>query len=246
MPKCAVCDVELQPEQKTCHNCGSNVEATESSGADGLVATPLDLTLRPGSNERGLANPTSLPGERECPACGKVYEVTYQDEFCPCGTELQPRNGSASTVMPLPNSPTPVSEPLPSPSPTIPTGTQLPQIGTVCLVVYSETKPRHPVRYIPLGKDVTAIGREDALRGDFPDVDLSSFLDDSLAKKVSRRHAEVLRSRDLKTFVLRPLPGNTGTQVGKELAQPGQDYPLIDGTPIIFGGVVWTKFETVK
>ena len=70
-------------------------------------------------------------------------------------------------------------------------------------------------------------------------------VDESLSRKVSRRHAEVLRARDTQTFTLRPLPGNTGTQVGKELAQPGQNYPLTDGTPIVLGGVIWLKFETI-
>ena len=119
-------------------------------------------------------------------------------------------------------------------------------MGTACLVVYSDTKPRQPVRYVPVAKDVLLVGRADAIRGDFPDLDLGSLLDDSLAKKVSRRHAEVLRARDSQTYTLRPLPGNTGTQVGKELALPGQDYPLTDGTPIVLGGVVWMKFETIK
>ena len=113
------------------------------------------------------------------------------------------------------------------------------------MVVYSDTKPRQPVRYFPINKDVVVLGRQDAVRGDFPDLDLSSLVDESLSRKVSRRHAEVLRARDTQTFTLRPLPGNTGTQVGKELAQPGQNYPLTDGTPIILGGVIWLKFETI-
>ena len=119
-------------------------------------------------------------------------------------------------------------------------------MGTICLVVYSDTKPRQPVRYVPVTKDVLLVGRADAIRGDFPDLDLGSLLDDSLAKKVSRRHAEVLRARDSQTFSLRPLPGNTGTQVGKELATPGQNYPLTDGTPIVLGGVIWLKLETIQ
>ena len=95
-------------------------------------------------------------------------------------------------------------------------------------------------------KDVVLIGRQDAVRGDFPDLDLNAMLDESLSRKVSRRHAEVLRARDTQTYRLRPLPGNTGTQLGKELASAGQDYPLADGTPIVLGGAVWMKFETIK
>ena len=90
------------------------------------------------------------------------------------------------------------------------------------------------------------MGRQDAVRGDFPDLDLAGLLDESAARKVSRRHAELLRARSTQSYLLRPLPGNTGTQVGKELATPGKEYPLIDGTPIVLGGAVWMKFETMK
>jgi hypothetical protein len=112
--------------------------------------------------------------------------------------------------------------------------------------LYSDTKPRQPIRYFAINKDVLVIGRQDPVRGDFPDVDLGSLLDASLARKVSRRHAEVLRARDTQTYRLRPLPGNTGTQVGKELASAGEEYQLTDGTPIVLGGAVWMKFETIR
>ncbi len=248
MSKCAVCDAELQPEQKTCHVCGSNVEAAASSGPTGATTAPLPLPLPPLPPLPELASPALTPptGERECPACGQTFDAGYRDEFCPCGTELQPRTASAAMSVPASTGLPPIPAP-PAPSPpAAPAGTTRPPAGTVCLVVYSDTKPRQPVRYVPVAKDVLLIGREDAIRGDFPDLDLGSLLDESLAKKVSRRHAEVLRARDSQTFTLRPLPGNTGTQVGKELAAPGQDYPLIDGTPIVLGGVVWLKFETIK
>ena len=248
MSKCAVCDAELQPEQKTCHVCGSNVEAVAASVPTSVAMAPPPMPLPPLPSL-----PESLPlavtastGDRECPACGQTFDAGYQDEFCPCGAELQPRAASATTSSPAATALPPIPAPPASLPPMAPAGSARPSVGTVCLVVYSDTKPRQPVRYVPVAKDVLLIGRQDAIRGDFPDLDLGSLLDESLAKKVSRRHAEVLRARDSQTYTLRPLPGNTGTQVGKELALPGQDYLLTDGTPIVLGGVVWMKFETIK
>ena len=252
MPQCAVCDEALQPEQKTCHVCGSTVEATAPASSPPALPPlpPMPLASLVSVESDGAASDSaeSTHGERECPACGLTFGASHQDEFCSCGTELQARTSSsvapAGTTSPSATSLPPIPAP-PESAPAALAGTTRPPAGTVCLVVYSDTKPRQPVRYFPINKDVVVLGRQDAVRGDFPDLDLSSLVDESLSRKVSRRHAEVLRARDTQTFTLRPLPGNTGTQVGKELAQPGQNYPLTDGTPIILGGVIWLKFETI-
>lgn len=258
MPQCTVCDEALQPEQKTCHVCGSTVEATApaASASASWSPSPPPLPPMPLPPLESIESDHSVDdradpahGERECPACGLTFGATHQDEFCSCGTELQAR-ASSSTTPTGPSSPPAVSlPPIPSPPVLAPvelSGTTRPPVGTVCLVVYSDTKPRQPVRYFPLNKDVVVLGREDAVRGDFPDLDLGSLVDESLSRKVSRRHAEVLRARDTQTFSLLAFPGNTGTQVGKELAHPGQSYPLTEGTPIVLGGVIWLKFETIK
>jgi hypothetical protein len=246
MPMCSVCDAELKPEQKSCHVCGSNVEASASS----LPASPPPLPLHqippipaPPILETSV---DASSDQRECPACGQRFGLDYQDEFCPCGTELRAPSDHAAPASPVDPSPPVPSESATSATSPASAGTIRPMVGTVCLVVYSDSKPRVPVRYVPLVKDVLLIGRQDAVRGDFPDLDFSSLLDESSAKKVSRRHAEILRARDSQTYRLRPLPGNTGTQVGKELASPGQEYALTDGTPIVLGGAVWMKFETIK
>jgi len=72
---------------------------------------------------------------------------------------------------------------------------------------------KKPLRYFPVTKDAVLIGRLDAVAGVFPDIDVTEFLDQASARKVSRQHALVLRSRASKTFSLRPLAGNTGTQI---------------------------------
>jgi hypothetical protein len=110
-----------------------------------------------------------------------------------------------------------------------------------CLVLYGpDKKPVHP---FPLRKDVTVIGRRDALRGNFPDIDLSQWLGEYAARAVSRKHALLLHTRADDSFVLRPLAGNTGTQIEQDMVEPLKDYPLKPGVRLILGGKVRFKFE---
>jgi hypothetical protein len=95
-----------------------------------------------------------------------------------------------------------------------------------------------------LDRDVTRIGRDDPVRGDFVDLDISRLFDAETARKVSRKHCVVLRSRETQTFVLRPLAKNTGTQVGNDLIAELTDHPLTDGTRIVLGGAVRMRFVT--
>jgi hypothetical protein len=213
-----VCKEPLPDGAKACPVCGTSVAGTLAGEVDASPGA-LDLLL-----ER--VNPeTTLQGERECPDCGARYGPEYADAFCRCGSELVAASGAA---------PRPAPDVLPF----------RPPAGTVCLVLYSAD--RAPLHYHPLDRDVTRIGRTDAVRGDFPDLDLGKFFDEATARKVSRKHALVLRSRVTNAFVLRPLAQNTGTQIESELARELQDYPLREGTRIILGGTVRMKFEVVK
>ncbi len=240
MLKCTVCDAELQSEQKTCHICGSHVEVSSPIPASTAVPELPDV-VSPVVAEPFIEPVATASGDRECPACGKTYGSDFTDDFCACGTELRARtSGAVPVAVDVP----PVEPNLPSAL--VASGSVRPPAGTVCLVVYSDTKPRQPVKYFPITKDVVLMGRQDAVRGDFPDLDLAGLLDESTARKVSRRHAELLRARSTQSYLLRPLPGNTGTQIGKELATPGKEYLLTDGMPIVLGGAVWMKFETMK
>jgi pSer/pThr/pTyr-binding forkhead associated (FHA) protein len=102
---------------------------------------------------------------------------------------------------------------------------------------------RQVLRYFPLRKDATLIGRLDAPDGNFPDIDLDQWLEPATARRISRQHALVLRSRATGNYSLRPLPGNTGTQVEAEMVLPMNDYPLSPGLRLILGGVARFKFE---
>jgi hypothetical protein len=199
---------------RTCHLCGTS--APETLLAAQVIAPPPP----PVPVDLPALGPCP-PGMRICPACGKTYARDYTDSFCACGVELV--------------EPPPVAEP-PRAS-----GPKRPAAGTPCLVLYGGDK--QPLMYLPLTKDATLIGRLDAVAGNFPDIDVTEFLDPPTARKVSRKHALVLRSRATQKFVLRPLAGNTGTQIEGDMVPALSDYPLTPGMRVILGGAVRMKFE---
>jgi len=108
-------------------------------------------------------------------------------------------------------------------------------------VLYGPDKT--PLQYFALTKDAMLIGRLDAVAGNFPDIDLDEWFDRPTIRRISRQHALILRTRATGTFVLRPLAGNTGTQLEAQMVSPQQDYPLRPGHRIILGGVIRLKFE---
>jgi hypothetical protein len=116
-----------------------------------------------------------------------------------------------------------------------------PSPGTPCLVLYGPDKK--PLQYFPLTKDAMLIGRLDAVAGNFPDIDLDEWFDRPTIRRISRQHALILRTRATGSFALRPLTGNTGTQLESQMLAAAQDYPLQPGHRIILGGVIRLKFE---
>lgn len=116
-----------------------------------------------------------------------------------------------------------------------------PSPGTPCLVLYGPDKK--PLQYFALTKDAMLIGRLDVVAGTFPDIDLDEWFDRATIRRISRKHALILRTRATGAFTLRPLAGNTGTQLETQMLTPMQDYPLQPGSRIILGGVIRLKFE---
>jgi hypothetical protein len=158
--------------------------------------------------------------------CGLTYGPEYPDTFCTCGFELVAEQGSpAAEVKQLPAAAS-VDRPPP---------------GTPCLVLYGPD--RQPLRYFPLQRDSTVVGRVDAVEAAFPEIDLAEWLDAATARRVSRKHVMILRSRQDGSFSLRPLPGNTGTQLESDMVAALQDYPLQPGNRLILGGAARLKFE---
>jgi hypothetical protein len=119
-----------------------------------------------------------------------------------------------------------------------------PAAGTRCLVLYGADK--QPLHYFPVDKDVTLIGRHDPVHGCFPNINLADWLDQSSTRKISRKHAVVLHSRAGDGFFVRPLAGNTGTQIEQEMVEALKDYPLFPGTRLILGGAARFKFEIIS
>jgi hypothetical protein len=224
MPTCRFCGESMPAGRRTCTLCGSELPDVPSSAE--VVAAPQTPRALP------AAVPVQLPpGGRFCPSCGIVYDPDYTDAFCICGTELQ--SAAPAPTVPTAAPPEPVDRP-----PAV-----KPPAGTRCLVLIGPD--REPIQYFALTKDVTLIGRLDAPGGNFPDIDLEEWLDTVTARKVSRQHALILRSRAADSFTLRPLSGNTGTQVERDMVVPLHDYPLMPGARIILGGVARFRFEIV-
>jgi hypothetical protein len=175
--------------------------------------------------------PQQEPASRVCPVCGKTYGPDYGDSFCTCGVELVAARAPAATA---------AFSAVPAEA-AAPPGPQRPPPGTRCLVLYGPDK--RPLQFFPLTKDALLIGRLDPVNGCFPDVDVCEWVDEATARKVSRRHALVLHVRASDSFILRALPGNTGTQVNTEMLAGQDDVVLAPGTRVILGGVIRFKFE---
>lgn len=235
MEQCSVCGATLTMGSRTCPLCGTTApEPVQPSSQPAAVA----------------AAPPNLPqgillaaGTRLCPGCGKTYGSDYADTFCTCGMELYGAEQlPVAIVEDVSANELPAGLPMaevvaevPGPAP------MRPPAGTRCLVLYNADK--QPIQYFPLTKDAVLIGRLDAVAGTFPDIDVAEWLDAAQVRKVSRKHALVLRVRATGAYFLRPLVGNTGTQVDTTMAVPLTDYPLEPGRRIILGGAVRFKFE---
>lgn len=238
--ECAVCGESLADDAKSCAVCGTAVlvpSGVSSGTTPATTSSPATLS-KPDAGTGAPEMASSVSGWRECPACHEHYGPDYQDEFCKCGSALEAAATPATGGAP------PGRGPESSTGPAAPTLANRPPAGTLCLVVYSSD--RKPMLYLPIDKDVTLIGRSDPVRGDFPDLDLSALLEPDAARRISRKHAVLLRSRENGTYTLRPLVKNTGTQIEHTLAEDLKDYPLSEGTRIVLGGSVRMKFETVR
>jgi hypothetical protein len=223
---CSVCAVEVPEGCRSCPMCGTPVETDPAPVEEAAMPTAVA--------------PSELPADgRYCPACARIYGPGENtDGYCTCGTELL---SELPVLTPEQNAPPPSAEMDFSLDVPAETKNGRPAPGTPCLVLYGPDK--QPLRYFALVKDTTLIGRLDAVSGNFPDVELDEWFDRGTIRKISRQHALVLRSRGTRTFALRPLAGNTGTQLEGDMVAPQQDYPLRPGHRIILGGVVRLKFE---
>ncbi len=218
MPNCVICGEALPDGTRVCTICGSS-QPDQNVPVAAVVSAPATTSkLAPGA-----AIP---PGGRVCPACGKIYGADFTDAFCACGSELV----LAAALAEQERAQT-----------TVPAGPTRPAVGTPCIMLIGPDK--QPAQFFSLTKDAVLIGRLDAVAGVFPEIDVTEWLDSAAARKVSRQHALILRARTGGAFTIRPLAGNTGTQIEADMVPALHDYPLKPGTRIILGGAVRFRFD---
>jgi hypothetical protein len=147
----------------------------------------------------------------KCPFCNNVYPENTL--FCEeCGSYLAPGNGQAT-------------DPLTGP---ITGDTQEALKGSFKTLVLSIEEGGHIE--LPLSKEVV-LGRLDAGRAVFPDVDLTN--EQGSEKGVSRRHARITRRED--QVFIEDLNSLNGTFLNATRLVPELPYPLKDGDQVQLG-----------
>jgi hypothetical protein len=152
----------------------------------------------------------------KCPFCNNVYPENTL--FCEeCGSYLAPGNGQAT-------------DPLTGP---ITGDTQEALKGSFKTLVLSIEEGGHIE--LPLSKEVV-LGRLDAGRAVFPDVDLTN--EQGSEKGVSRRHARITRRED--QVFIEDLNSLNGTFLNATRLVPELPYPLKDGDQVQLGKLILT------
>jgi hypothetical protein len=160
----------------------------------------------------------------ECPSCGRQHRPGTL--FCSeCGVYLL--TGGPLRTEPLPESELPAARADPWAGAA---GAPPAEAGTTTLtVVMSSTGRRVP---LPPGGEAV-LGRLDATRGVFPDVDLTP--DGGLEGGVSRRHARVHQQKS--QFFIEDLGSANGTFLNGQRLTPYLPHPLRDGDEVQLGRV---------
>jgi hypothetical protein len=154
----------------------------------------------------------------KCPFCNSVYPENTL--FCEeCGSYLAPGNGQAT-------------DPLTGPI-DVDRDQKRPGGGAFKILVLSVEGGGHIE--LPLSKEVV-IGRLDAGRAVFPDVDMTT--EQGMDKGVSRRHARISRRED--QVFIEDLNSLNGTFLNATRLVPELPYPIKDGDQVQLGKLVMT------
>lgn len=160
----------------------------------------------------------------ECPSCGRQHRPGTL--FCSeCGVYLL--TGGPLRTEPLPEAdlPTARADPWADSENASETETEQKTLNVVMLA---------SGRRVPLPSGGEAVlGRLDATRGVFPDVDLTP--DGGLEGGVSRRHARVHQQKS--QFFIEDLGSANGTFLNGQRLTPYLPHPLRDGDEVQFGRV---------
>lgn len=153
----------------------------------------------------------------KCPFCNNVYPENTL--FCEeCGSYLAPGNGQATD---------PLTGPISGEM-----GREASKLSFKTLILSTEDGGRIE---LPLSKEVV-LGRLDASRAVFPDVDLTN--EQGSEKGVSRRHARISRRED--QVFIEDLNSLNGTFLNGTRLVPGLPYPLKDGDQAQLAGLILT------
>jgi len=149
----------------------------------------------------------------KCPICGfdNLEGTVYCDD---CGTKLSQKPDLSQASVP-------------SPSATPTNGEAIQPVEEAKLI-----QPATGDEYL-INKDIILLGRESALDGIFPEIDLTS---DDPEGYVSRRHAQIQRQD--KQYTIIDLDSTNGTFVNNKRPEKDTLHPLTNGDEIRVGKIV--------
>jgi hypothetical protein len=160
----------------------------------------------------------------ECPACGRRLRLGTL--FCSkCGIYLL-SDGPLPTE-PLPEDELPTSQIDPESLVADRHDNAEPPTATLCITVVRSSRQV----LFPLPIDEIYLGRRDASRGAFPDLDLAP--DGGLAEGVSRNHARIYQ-RNNRLFI-EDIGSANGTFLNSQRITPYLPYPLQQGDTLQLG-----------
>ena len=203
---CPSCSAAVIPGEAFCGDCGASMSAAAPSTPPPAYAPPPSPAYSP-------------PAGAACPQCQAA--VTPGSAFCDnCGASV----GAA----PPPQQP-PAQQPPYQPPAQQPVQQQQPMI-TPRLVVQATNAPIS----LPPGKTEIGIGREDAVSGHFPDVNLDPH--GGADGGVSRSHAKLIIQGS--QCFLEDLQAVNYTFVNRQKLNPGARQQLNNGDELRFGKVI--------
>jgi len=241
--QCPVCGAQLTGDDAFCFACGADLKAQPAAAATPVPeAEPMPATATsapaapvaeviaaeesPTAVEEPAAPAVPEPAAiTECPACGAVVQPT--DTFCEfCDAALvsgQPVDSGAVPAGAPAQPAAPVAQPQPAPVPAAPV-----PAATLARLVIPDSGLE-----LPISAQETLVGREDAISGIFPDIDLTPHGGEQGG--VSRRHFKITQRGS--QFLIEDLNSTNFTMVNRQRLQPGSPLALSDGDEIRAGRV---------